>query len=129
VHAIEHPLLDCIGHLTGRKIERRPPYALDIERVLEAAARTGTMLEINSSPDRRDLNDPNARAAAQAGIPIVINCDSHRTRGFDVLRYGVATARRGWLTAADVANTRPWVELASMRKRARATATQSRREG
>jgi DNA polymerase (family 10) len=119
VHAIEHPLLDAIGHLTGRKIERRSPYPLDIERVLEAAARTGTMLEINSSPDRRDINDPNARAAARAGIPIVVNCDAHRTRGFDVLRYGVATARRGWLTAADVANTRPWAELASMRKRAR----------
>jgi DNA polymerase (family 10) len=117
VHAIEHPLLDAIGHLTGRKIERRPPYALDLERVLEAAARTGTMLEINSSPDRRDINDPNARAAAQAGIPIIINSDAHRTRGFDVLRYGVATARRAWLTAADIANTRPWPELAAMRKR------------
>jgi DNA polymerase (family 10) len=131
VHAIEHPLLDAIGHLTGRKIERRPPYALDLERVLEAASRTGTMLEINSSPDRRDINDPNARAAAQAGIPIVINCDAHRTRGFDVLRYGVATARRGWLTASDVANTRPWAELAAMRKRhgALAPRAQARRDG
>ncbi|HWF72023.1 MAG TPA: DNA polymerase/3'-5' exonuclease PolX [Solirubrobacteraceae bacterium] len=129
VHAIEHPLLDVIGHLTGRKIERRPPYALDIERVLEAAARTGTMLEINSAPDRRDLNDVNARAAAAAGIPIVIDTDAHRTRGFDVRRYGVATARRAWLTAADVANTRPWSELAAMRKRARATGAQLRREG
>jgi DNA polymerase (family 10) len=118
LHAIEHPLLDAIGHLTGRKIERRAPYPLDIERVLEAAARTGTMLEINASPDRRDINDPHARAAAQAGIPIVINTDAHRTRGFAVARYGIATARRGWLTAADVANTRPWAELASMRKRA-----------
>ena len=118
VHAIEHPLLDAIGHLTGRKIERRPPYALDFERVLDAAARTGTMLEINSAPDRRDLNETGARAAARAGIPIVINTDSHRTRGFDVVRYGIATARRGWLTASDVANTRPWPELAAMRKRA-----------
>jgi DNA polymerase (family 10) len=126
VHAIEHPLLDVIGHLTGRKIERRPPYALDIERVLEAAARTGTMLEINSAPDRRDVNDVNARAAAEAGIPIVINTDSHRTGGFEVLRFGVATARRAWLTAADVANTRSWTELASMRKRA--AGAQARRE-
>ena len=127
VHAIEHPLLDAIGHLTGRKIERRPPYPLDVERVLEAAARTGTMLEINSAPDRRDLNEVNARAAAQAGIPIVINSDAHRTGRFDVVRYGVATARRGWLTAADVANTRPWEELASMRKRA--AGAQARRDG
>jgi DNA polymerase (family 10) len=94
--------------------------------VLEAAARTGTMIEINSSPDRRDVNDVNARAAAQAGIPIIINCDAHRVRGFEVVRYGVATARRAWLTAADVANTRPWAEVAAMRKRAGA---QARREG
>jgi DNA polymerase (family 10) len=119
LHAIEHPLLDAIGHLTGRKIERRPPYALDVERVLEAAARTGTMLEINSSPDRRDINEVYARAAAQAGIPIVINSDAHRVGGFDVVRYGIATARRAWLTAADVANTLPWTALAAQSKRAR----------
>ena len=126
VHAIEHPLLDAVGHLTGRKLERRPPYALDIDRVIEAAVRTGTMLEINSAPDRRDLNDVNARAAAQAGVLIVINSDSHRTGGFEVIRYGVATARRAWLTADDVVNTRPWPEVAAMRKRAGA---QARREG
>jgi DNA polymerase (family 10) len=126
VHAIEHPLLDAVGHLTGRKLERRPPYALDVERVLEAAARTGTMLEINSAPDRRDLNDVKARAAAQAGVLIVINSDSHRTGGFEVIRYGVATARRAWLTADDVVNTRSWPEVAATRKRA---AAQARREG
>jgi DNA polymerase (family X) len=122
VRAIEHPLVDVIGHLSGRKIERRRPYSFDLDAVLEAAARTGTMLEINASPDRRDLNDVAARAAAAAGIPIVINCDAHRVRGFEVARYGVATARRAWLTAADVANTRPWTELASMRPRVRAAA-------
>ena len=120
VRAIEHPLVDCIGHPSGRKIERRPPYEFDVERVIEAAARTGTMLEINASPDRRDLSEVNARAAAAAGVPIVIDCDAHRIGGFEVARYGVATARRAWLTAADVANTRPWQELAAMRKRARA---------
>jgi DNA polymerase (family 10) len=120
VHAIEHPLLDAIGHLTGRKIERRPPYSFDLERVLAAAARTGTMLEINSAPDRRDLNEVHARAAAQAGIPIIIDTDAHRVGGFEVLRYGVATARRAWLTAADVVNTRPWAEVAALRKRAAA---------
>jgi DNA polymerase (family 10) len=119
VRAIEHPLVDCIGHLSGRKIERRPPYQFDVERVIEAAAATGTMLEINSSPDRRDLNDVNARAAAAAGVPIVINCDAHRVRGFEVARYGVATARRAWLSAAQVANTRPWSEVKAMRPRHR----------
>jgi DNA polymerase (family X) len=119
VAAIEHPLVDAIGHPTGRKIEKRQPYALDIERVIEAAARTGTMLEINSSPDRRDLNDINARAAATAGVPILIDSDSHSTGEFDVLRFGVATARRGWLTAEQVANTRAWKDFAPLRKRAR----------
>jgi DNA polymerase (family X) len=122
VRAIEHPLVDMIGHPSGRKIERRRPYAFDIEQVIEAAVRTGTMLEINASPDRRDLNETNARAAAAAGVPIVINCDAHRVKGFEVARYGIATARRGWLTAADVANTRPWAEVAAMRKRSRSTA-------
>jgi DNA polymerase (family 10) len=119
VAAIEHPWVDAIGHPTGRKIETRAPYNLDIERVIEAAARTHTMIEINSSPDRRDLNELHARAAAQAGVMILVNTDSHSMRNFGLLSYGIATARRGWLTAADVANTRPWAEFAPMRKRAR----------
>jgi DNA polymerase (family X) len=119
VRAVEHPLVDAIGHLSGRKIERRSPYQFDVAAVIEACARNGTMLEINASPDRRDLNELNARAAAAAGVPIVINCDAHRVGGFEVARYGVATARRAWLAAEDVANTRPWAEVAAMRKRAR----------
>ncbi len=119
VRAIEHPLVDVLGHPSGRKIEQRRPYEFDLERVIEAAAATGTMLEINSSPDRRDLNETAARAAAAAGVPIVINCDAHRVKGFAVARYGIATARRGWLTARDVANTRPWAEVAAMRPRNR----------
>jgi DNA polymerase (family 10) len=119
VRAIEHPLVDAIGHPSGRKIERRAPYHFDFERVVEAAASTGTMLEINSSPDRRDLGDTSARAAAAAGAAIVINCDAHRVRGFEVARYGIATARRAWLTARDVANTKPWAELEAMRPRSR----------
>jgi DNA polymerase (family 10) len=118
IRAIEHPYVDAIGHLSGRKIERRPPYAFDPEAVIAAAARTGTMLEINASPDRRDLNETNARAAAAAGVRIIINCDAHRTGGFAVARYGVATARRAWLTSAQVVNTLPWAELAPLRKRA-----------
>jgi DNA polymerase (family 10) len=119
IRAIEHPLVDAIGHLSGRKIARRPPYAFDAERVIDAAARTGTILEINSSPDRRDLNEVNARAAAAAGVPIVINCDAHRVAGFEVARYGIATARRAWLTKADVVNTRPWSEVAAILTRNR----------
>lgn len=120
IAATEHPSVDAIGHLTGRKIEARPPYALDVSRVIEAAARTGTMLEINAAPDRRDLNDVYARAAAQAGVWILVDSDAHRTRTLaSSRRYGIATARRAWLTAAQVANTRPWSEFAPLRKRAR----------
>ena len=120
VRAISNPLVDVIGHLTGRKIERRPPYAFDFTAVLEAAAARGTLLEINASPDRRDINDVHARAAAAAGIPIVINCDSHRIGGFEVARYGVATARRAWLGPDAIANTRPgarWRRCARARSR------------
>lgn len=124
--AMDHPLVDAIGHPTGRMILRRDPYAIDIERVVEHAARTGTMLEINANPDRRDLSDINARLAAEAGVLIVIDSDAHSARTLAVTRYGVATARRAWLTPRDVANTRPWQELAKLRKRERAGATTAR---
>ena len=120
VAACEHPWIDAIGHPTGRKIERRKPYAVDMNAVIEAAARTGTMLEINAAPDRRDLNDVHARNAAQAGVKILIDSDAHGVRELALTRWGIATARRAWLTKDDVANTRPWPEFAAMRKRARA---------
>jgi DNA polymerase (family 10) len=120
VRAIEHPYVDCLGHLSGRKILQRAPYEFDFEVVLEAAGRTGTMLEINANPDRRDLNELHARDAAAAGIPLVINCDAHRTGGFEVVRYGIATARRAWLTPSQIANTRTWTDLAAQRSRLRA---------
>jgi DNA polymerase (family X) len=117
IAAIEHPLVDAIGHPTGRLIERREPYALDLEAIFAAAARTGTMLEINANPDRRDLCETHARAAARAGVEILIDSDAHRVETLSNMRWGVLTARRGWLTAADVANTRPWPELERRRKR------------
>ena len=122
VAAVEHPLVDVIGHPTGRKIETRSPYAIDMEKVVAAAARAGTMLEINAAPDRRDLDELHARAAAQAGVLIVIDSDAHSVRNLELMRYGVATARRAWLTPDQVANTRPWTELAALRKRSRAAA-------
>ena len=119
IAAIEHPLVRAIGHPTGRLIERREPYAIDLDAVFAAAARTGTMLEINGNPDRRDLSDVHARAAARAGVPIVIDSDAHRTRTLANMRWGVATARRAWLTREQVANTRPWRELARSAEQAR----------
>jgi DNA polymerase (family X) len=119
VAAIEHPLVDAIGHPTGRLIERRAPYAIDLERVFEAAARSGTMLEINANPARRDLSDVNARAAVRAGVSIVINSDAHRIGTLANMRWGVATARRAWMTRQDVVNTRSWAEVLKLRKQTR----------
>ncbi len=119
IAAMEHPLVDVIAHPTGRLIERRRPYAIDLNAVFAAAARSGTMLEINGNPDRRDLSDVNARAAARAGAMLVIDSDAHRTRTLANMRWGVASARRAWLTAEQIANTRPWGELARLRKKSR----------
>ena len=117
VTAMEHPLVDVIGHPTGRLIGRREPYAVDVDKLIEAAVRTGTFLEINANPNRRDLNDVYVREAARAGAKIVINSDAHGSETLANMRYGVATARRGWLTKADVANTRTWGQLKKLKKR------------
>ena len=122
LHAMEHPLVDAIGHPTGRLIDRRSPYALDLDAIYAGAAHTGTFLEINGNPDRRDLNELNARAAVAAGVTIVIDSDGHGTETLANIRYGVATARRAWLEPVNVANTRPWPELDRFRKRSRAAA-------
>ena len=119
ISALEHPLVDAIGHPTGRKIERRAPYAIDLGAVFAAAARAGTLLEINGNPDRRDLSELDARAAARAGAMLVINSDAHRTRTLENMRWGVYTARRAWLTAEQVANTRSLHELRALPKQAR----------
>jgi DNA polymerase (family 10) len=104
--AIENPNVDCIGHLTGRLIGRREPYGIDVEAVAEAAARTGTMLEINGNPNRRDLSEHHARLAKEAGATIVLNTDAHGVDTLDNMAYAVATARRAWLGPEDIANTR-----------------------
>ena len=119
VAAVEHPLVDAIGHPTGRKIEKRPAYEIDMEKVIAAAAKAGTMIEINAAPDRRDMNELHARAAAAAGVNVLVNTDAHSARNFGLLPFGIATARRAWLTPEQVANTRPWAEFAPLRKRAR----------
>jgi DNA polymerase (family 10) len=126
IRAMEHPLVDAIGHPTGRLIERREPYPLDIDAIAAAAARTGTFLEINGNPDRRDLNELNARRAVEAGATIVIDSDAHWTTTLPNIQYGVATARRAWLTKANVANTLPWEELAARRKSAARRSAQAR---
>jgi len=117
VTAIEHPLIDVIAHPTGRLIGKREPYAVDLDQVIEAAARTSTCLEINANPNRRDLSEVYAREAARAGVKILIDSDAHGAETLANMRYGLATARRAWLTADDVANTRSWEDLRALRPR------------
>ncbi|WP_445149517.1 PHP domain-containing protein [Baekduia sp. Peel2402] len=116
VTAMEHPWIDCIGHLTGRKIEKRKPYELDVRAVFEAAARTGTMVEINSAPDRRDLHDVHARAAASLGVTIIINTDAHGVSTQHNSIWGIATARRAGFEAKDIANALPWKDFKGLGK-------------
>jgi DNA polymerase (family 10) len=120
ITAIENRLVDCIGHLTGRLILKRAPYDIDVERVAEAAAANGTMLEINGNPNRRDLSEHHARLAAEAGVMICVNTDAHGVDTMENMAYGIATARRAWLRPAQVANTRPWGAFSKLRKRTRA---------
>ena len=117
IAAAENPLVDCIGHLTGRLINRREPYDIDVEAVAEAAARTATMIEINGNPNRRDLNEHHARLAAEAGVMICANTDAHGVDTLVNMQYGIATARRAWLTADQIANTRSFTAFQKLRKK------------
>ncbi|HVM69497.1 MAG TPA: DNA polymerase/3'-5' exonuclease PolX [Gaiellaceae bacterium] len=114
--AMESPHVDCIGHLTSRKIGKRGPSPVEVEKVVEAALATGTFLEINSQPDRLDLRDAHARLAGEAGLRLVISSDAHSMRALRYVDLGVAQARRAWLTAEQILNTRPWAEVERLRK-------------
>jgi DNA polymerase (family 10) len=111
VGAIKNPHVSAIAHPTGRLINRRKAYELDLDAVFQAASDYGKLLELNSNPARLDLDDVQCAAAKARGIPIVISTDAHSTQGLAVIRYGILQARRGGLTKADVANTRPWDEM------------------
>jgi DNA polymerase (family 10) len=111
VRALGHPHVDVLAHPTGRLIGSREPYDVDMDAVFAAARAHGKAIEINSSPDRLDLSDVHARRAAELGIPIAISTDTHYLSNFDFLEYGVAVARRAWITAAHVLNARPLGEL------------------
>src|SRR5690242_4183452 len=115
--AMESPYVDCIGHVTNRKIGKRAPAAVDVERVIEQALATGTFLEINSQPDRLDLTDVHARAAREAGLKLVIDSDGHEVGALDYVELGVGQARRAWLTKDDVLNTRTWAQIQKLKKK------------
>ncbi len=114
VGALANPHVDAIAHPTGRLINRRKPYEVDLEAVFQAAVEHGKMLELNANPARLDLDDVALAAARRHGIPIVVNTDAHGCEQLDVMRYGVLQARRGGLTRADVANARPWNEFQTL---------------
>lgn len=116
LRALASPHLDILGHPTGRLLGRREPFPLDVEAVIEAAVRTGTVLEINASPERMDLNDLYARRAREKGARLTINADAHSTAGLGQLWWGLAMARRAWLTSEDVINTYPLTEMLSCLK-------------
>jgi DNA polymerase (family 10) len=105
LRALEHPCCHILGHPTGRMINKRPPYNLDMERVLDAAAAHGCCIEINAQPDRLDVHDVHARMAKERGVRLAISTDAHSIAELDYLRFGVDQARRGWLEARDVLNT------------------------
>ncbi|MGH2596796.1 MAG: DNA polymerase/3'-5' exonuclease PolX [Actinomycetota bacterium] len=111
IRAMENPYVNVIGHPTGRLIGKRPPVELDFEAVFEAAARTGTALEVNSFPERLDLKDEHILWARRYGVKFAVNTDSHAPVHLALMRFGVATAQRGWLTKDDVINTWPLAKL------------------
>jgi DNA polymerase (family X) len=115
--AMESPYVDCIGHVTNRKIGKRQPAPVDLERVIEKAVETGTFLEINSQPDRLDLSDVHARAAREAGLKVVIDSDGHSVGALAYVELGVGQARRAWMTKDDVLNTRSWKQIEKLKKK------------
>ena len=114
--AMENPHVDCIGHLTARKINIREPADVNVERVVEKAVETGTFIEINSQPNRLDMRDTHARLAGEAGVKVVVNTDAHELRALAHMEVGIGQARRAWLTKEQVLNTRSWPQIQKLLK-------------
>jgi len=121
IRAIENPYVNIIGHPTTRQIGKRPPVDLDLDAVFEAAARTGTALEVNSHPQRLDLNDEHILWARRHGVKFAVNTDAHAPVHLPFIRFGVATAQRGWLTADDVINAWPLGKLRRFLRKGRSS--------
>ncbi|HEX3055200.1 MAG TPA: DNA polymerase/3'-5' exonuclease PolX [Gaiellaceae bacterium] len=117
LEAMENPYVDCIGHLTGRRIGKRGPRDVDVERVIEKALETGCVLELNGQPDRLDLRDVHARAAKDAGLKLVVSSDAHRISAQGYVELAVGQARRGWLTKDDLVNTRTWAQFRKLQRK------------
>ncbi len=119
LRAMDNRCFSILAHPSGRLINQRPPYALDMERVMRGAVERGCYLEVNAQPDRLDLTDAHCRLAKQLGLKLAISTDAHATTDLDFLRFGVDQARRGWLEPEDVLNTRRLGELRALLRRRR----------
>jgi DNA polymerase (family X) len=117
IKAMTNPHVSVIAHPTGRLIGEREPFEIDMQRVIEAAHSLGCHLEINAQPERLDLNDLHIHAARQGRVKFAISTDAHSTDSFDYIRFGIDQARRGWLSADDVINTRSIADLRKMLRR------------
>ncbi len=117
IRALENPHVDILFHPTGRVLQKREAYDLDLDEVIEAAKRTGTVLEIDAFPDRLDLKDEHVRKAVDAGVKLVIDSDAHNTNQLHFLHFGIGTARRGWARKSDVINTRSLKEFLGLLKK------------
>jgi DNA polymerase (family 10) len=111
IRAMDNPHFNILAHPTGRLINQRAPYEIDMERVMDAALERGCYLELNAQPDRLDLNDVHCRMAKEMGLKLAISTDAHTTSNLEYMRFGVDQGRRGWLEPEDVLNTRPWRDL------------------
>jgi len=117
LRALDNPRVNIFGHPTGRLINERPPYEIDLEKVMRAAVERGCFLELNAHPDRLDLDDVHCQMAKEMGLKVALSTDAHSTDDLDLMRFGIGQARRGWLEAKDVINTRPLAELRKLLKR------------
>ena len=115
--AMENPYFNILGHPTGRMINKRSEFDLDMSQIIKEAANNGCFLEINSNPDRIDLKDKYIRQAREAGLKLAITTDAHSIDNLDYIKYGVGQARRGWMGKDDIINTRNWKDLKKLLKR------------
>jgi len=119
LRAMDHPSFCILAHPTGRLLSSRQGYDVDMERILEHAAQRGCFLELNAHPERLDLNDIHCQKARELGVKISIGTDAHAVNDLDFMKYGISQARRGWLEAGDVINTRSLTELRKLLKKAK----------
>jgi DNA polymerase (family X) len=119
LRALECPWVDVLGHPTGRRLLKREPAAMDMAAIVSAAAERGVAMEINCQPERLDLSDAHARLARERGVSLIISTDAHSVTALDRLRWGVQMARRAWVRAEDVINTRGFAEFRSRLRRHR----------